>query len=409
MALTRTPSPIVATATGRRSPNGRVRMAPRQPRRWLAFRLALAAVLALLVLVGGALPRELRIRQAAQPHAFHLVDWHLVRLGERAGRIGAELLGLRGSVDADARAAAAAYFAARPADRAALRPAAEDAIERAVTAALADAGLGVGLPIAGGPVVFPPVSFTFVSPPSVLVVSPRDRIRTVQAELLAPGTTEREAELLERAVDGHDVASLVVPTGGLATYPAMVLQGTRPRDALDAVAHEWVHGYLIFTPLGLRYWSSEDARAINETAADLVGRELAPGIARRLGIEIDAAPPRPDGGRAGDRDVRSILRATRIDVDRLLAEGRVEEAEALMRARREELAGLGYAVRKLNQAYFAFYGSYGDAAAGASPIPGQLRRLRESSASVADFLRRVGRLASAEDLARAVGDPPPAR
>ncbi len=75
-----------------------------------------------------------------------------------------------------------------------------------------------------------------------------------------------------------------------------------------------------------------------------------------------------------------------------------------MRTRRDELRERGYAIRKLNQAYFAFHGSYGDAAAGASPIPGRLQRLRERSTSVADFLRRVGQLTSAADLARAVGE-----
>ena len=43
-----------------------------------------------------------------------------------------------------------------------------------------------------------------------------------------------------------------------------------------------------------------------------------------------------------------------------------------MRARRDELQQHGYQIRKLNQAYFALYGSYGDgfAASPANPIPG---------------------------------------
>jgi hypothetical protein len=88
----------------------------------------------------------------------------------------------------------------------------------------------------------------------------------------------------------------------------------------------------------------------------------------------------------------------------LLATGEVEAAERLMHQRRAELVAAGLEVRKLNQAYFAFHGSYGDAAAGRSPIPGRLQRLRESSGSVGEFLRRVAELRDGQDLARAVGD-----
>lgn len=341
----------------------------------------------------------------AAPYAFHLVDWHLARLSERTGRIAAGLLGQRSGLDAADRATVAAYFAAPPTEREALRPRVEDAVERALTMVLADAGFGLEAPFAeAGRIVFPPVSFTFVSPPRVLVVSRRARIATVQSELLRPGVNERESAVLEAAVDGDDIVSLVIPTGGLATYPAMVLQGTRAADALDAVAHEWTHGYMFFSPLGLRYWSSEEARAMNETAADMTGRELGRELARVLGLEGAAPSRRPDLPRGPDREFRTVLRSTRIEVDRLLAAGQVAEAEALMSERRDDLAALGYNIRKLNQAYFAFYGSYGDAAAGASPIPGRLQRLRERSTSAADFLRRVGQLTNGDDLARAVAE-----
>ena len=406
VAVTSAPPPELASP----DPGPSLPASASHPRRqtgggWLGLRLAVAAVLAVLVLTGGTLPRELRIRQMAAPYAFHLVDWHVARLSERWTRIAAGLLGRRAAIDAGGRAATAAYFSAPAAEREALRPRAEDAIERGLMAVLADAGVGLDVPFArDGRLVFPPPSFTFVSPPRVLVVSRRDRIATVQTELLRPGVSEREAAVLESGIDGEEIVSLVIPTGGLATYPAMVLQATRPADALNAVAHEWAHGYLFFSPLGVRYWSSEEARAINETTADVVGRELGRDLARVLDLEGAAPPVRPDVARGPDRDFRALVRATRVEVDQLLAAGKVDEAEALMNARRDELAALGYSLRKLNQAYFAFYGSYGDAAAGASPIPGRLQRLRARSTSFAGFLLRVGQLTSAADLARAVGD-----
>jgi hypothetical protein len=372
----------------------------------LAVRLALASIVGALLLGGGTVSPELRIRQAAGPYAFRLLDWELGRLGERAGRIGAGLIGRSPEPDAAGRQAVGEYFRAAPEAREPRRAPAEAAIEQALTAVLRSDGLAVAMPLAAeGSVVFPPVSFSFVSPPQVLIVAPRDRIAVSQAELLRPDLARDQAVALEAAVDNRGVSSLVVRIGGLATYPAMVVQGNRPLDALAGVAHEWIHGYFFFHPLGRAYWSSQAARTINETAAELAGRELGERLARELGLAEPAArTPAAEQPRPADRDFRAIMRATRIEVDRLLAAGRIDEAEAYMNDRRDELAAAGYDVRKLNQAYFAFYGSYGDAAAGSSPIPGRLRRLREASPSLGDFLRRVAHLTNGDDLARAVGD-----
>ena len=99
------------------------------------------------------------------------------------------------------------------------------------------------------------------------------------------------------------------------------------------------------------------------------------------------------------------MRATRLETEQLLAAGHVEQAERYMEARRVELEGHGYRIRKLNQAYFALYGSYGDgfAASPRNPIPGLLRRLREQSGSLADFLFRVRTITSVAELRAAVG------
>jgi hypothetical protein len=99
-----------------------------------------------------------------------------------------------------------------------------------------------------------------------------------------------------------------------------------------------------------------------------------------------------------------MMRETRVALDGLLREGKIDEAEAYLRDRRLAFVAAGFKIRKLNQAYFAFYGSYGDAAAGVSPIPRQLGWLRAASGSPGEFLKRVGQLTSAEDLARAVGE-----
>jgi hypothetical protein len=70
-----------------------------------------------------------------------------------------------------------------------------------------------------------------------------------------------------------------------------------------------------------------------------------------------------------------------------------------MNARRDELQQHGYAIRKLNQAYFAFYGSYaeGYAASPTNPIPALLQRLR-ARGSLAEFLFAVRNVTTVAQL-----------
>jgi hypothetical protein len=100
------------------------------------------------------------------------------------------------------------------------------------------------------------------------------------------------------------------------------------------------------------------------------------------------------------------MHTTRVHADELLAEGKIEEAEAYMEARRQFLWDNGYAIRKLNQAYFAFFGAYADVpggAAGEDPVGPAVRALREQSDSLADFLNTIAWINSYEDLLEAIG------
>jgi hypothetical protein len=105
-------------------------------------------------------------------------------------------------------------------------------------------------------------------------------------------------------------------------------------------------------------------------------------------------------------DFRSEMHATRVYVDDLLAQGKVAEAEEYMEARRLVFWENGYAIRKLNQAYFAFYGSYADSpigAAGEDPVGAAVRELRADSATLIEFVNRMAWLTSFEDLQRVLG------
>ena len=76
------------------------------------------------------------------------------------------------------------------------------------------------------------------------------------------------------------------------------------------------------------------------------------------------------------------MRATRLVVDELLKQGKVDEAEAFMEARRLTFVENGYPLRVLNQAYFAFHGSYATGASSTDPIGPKLRQLRAQSATL---------------------------
>ena len=284
-----------------------------------------------------------------------------------------------------------------------LEPDVEELLESLITSYLKDAG--VSSSFLGVRLLWPPVDFRLDEVPKLLVVSPRERIANTSRKLLDPDITLEEREELEAAIDARDLSSLVVSIGGVATYPSLIPDGLSLRSALRLAAHEWTHHYLFFHALGRGYNANGDMTTLNETVADIVGDELGGLIYR----EVFATPqelaarnaPRPAADVAEDRfDFGAFMRETRVHVDELLAAGRVDVAEAYMEERRLELAENGYFFRKLNQAFFAFHGSYAARPSSPSPIGGQVRSVREASEDLGDFLGRVGGYASYDSLVR---------
>jgi hypothetical protein len=99
------------------------------------------------------------------------------------------------------------------------------------------------------------------------------------------------------------------------------------------------------------------------------------------------------------------MHETRVNADALLAEGKIEEAEAYMEERRLVFLRNGYLLRKINQAYFAFYGAYADTpggAAGEDPVGPAVRALRAQSDSLADFINSMAWMWSFEQLQAAL-------
>src|SRR5690606_11443282 len=92
---------------------------------------------------------------------------------------------------------------------------------------------------------------------------------------------------------------------------------------------------------------------------------------------------------------------TRRRVDDLLAEGKVDEAEAYMEKRRRLFVENGYNIRKLNQAYFAFYGGYqsgAPGAGGADPIGPAVQAILDHSDSIHDWIVTMRGITTREEL-----------
>ncbi len=284
-----------------------------------------------------------------------------------------------------------------------VRNEAEEFIEATVSAVLSELGLG-----SYGPVDYPPVDIRLDDPPSVVITSPRHTISRGDEALVVPGLSVIEREGIEETLLAEsDLSALVSDIGGVATYPAIVRSSFPLRYILQTAAHEWLHHYLVarFTPLGLKTLTSNEMLTINETLADLVGREIGDLAYIRLGGTIDPPPTSSEPGADRDEarfDFGREMRETRLRVDSLLSEGRVEEAESYMEERRLVFVENGYHLRKINQAYFAFAGTYAEQPESSDPVGEEMRRLRSSIADLAKFISAVSAVASPEEFAALV-------
>lgn len=254
----------------------------------------------------------------------------------------------------------------------------------------------------------PPVGTHFTPLPLMVFVSPRDHIEVVFSQSLRHGLDTAQQEAIEEQIDADlDVSSLVTGIGGLAAYPAMMLESSSPTWVIEVTAHEWTHHYLTLRPLGWNYDASPESRTINETVASIVGKEVGRQMIKRYYPELLPPPSRPVSGEEAAPssepppfNFRQEMRQTRVRVDELLAEGKIEEAEAYMEERRQVFVANGYMIRKLNQAYFAFHGSYADepGAAGADPIGPAVKALRARSPDLYTFVQRIARITTLAEL-----------
>lgn len=293
-----------------------------------------------------------------------------------------------------------------------IQPLAEAIVQDQVATILQEAGFAVLRQ------TWPPVAMHMTPLPALLIISPRDHVERINAFPLMDGLTVPAYEAMETAVQTQmNLSALVVPIGGMATYPAMIQETSSINWLAEVTAHEWTHHWLTLHPLGLLYDQNGDMRTINETVASLVGKEvgalvvaryypefvpppIATPVATATAVATPAVPATPAAATPPPFDFRKEMAETRIQADALLAQGEIVRAETYMEARRRFFVANGYSIRKLNQAYFAFYGAYADTpgATGGDPIGPLLVALRAQTPDLHTFLESVSAVRSLADL-----------
>lgn len=396
------------------------------------------SIVLLLIITGSgvdpAAPLE-NVRAFSRPYEFDYVSWTLGALASKASqssiqadrylsvadqrelvfdylqlkdevsqlqaRLG-DIMADPNQVDRQAREAEVReQLALKTARREQLAPFLEQVLQAQLNSALVELDMSLG-----GQLI-PPVLFRSEPNSFALILSPRDAIRTEANIMLVRGMSLDQIMQLETSIEGSsDLSALVVGIGGVGLYPSMIIDSGNLDWLIHVTSHEWTHNYLTLRPLGMFYGASPELTTINETIADLSADEI-----QRMTFELYYPEYLPQGetSLSQDREIaglhfppadpppfdfRAEMHTTRLEVDRLLAAGEIEQAEAYMEARRGFFWDNGYHIRRLNQAYFAFHGSYAADPGGAASEEGvdlgqELRDLKSRTPSYREFMRLV--------------------
>jgi len=255
---------------------------------------------------------------------------------------------------------------------------------------------------------FPPIAFELAEPPHLLVISPRNQIDRIRDVLLLQNMTTDQMNNIENQVEASGYSALAVELGGLGvTYPTFVNSNSSLHDVLNAATEEWVHQYLAFKPLGFRYVldllgisRNQDIITMNESLAGIVSSEIGDEVYNKYYASYFPASNNPPStiSSAPAFDFNAAMRQIRQNVDAYLAAGQIDQAEQYMNEQRNYLQTQGYYIRKLNQAYFAFYGTYADTPAYIDPIGTAIQDIRNQRSLLKDFLNAVDHVTSVSQL-----------
>ena len=291
----------------------------------------------------------------------------------------------------------------------------EDGVERIIQKQIIETlkQMGIFNPLDGHlnlEISFPPVNFKLEAPPHLLIVSPRDRIERTKEITLVQDISPQEREEIENAVDELGVSSIIVGLGGVATYPSFVIDSAGLQFTINVAIEEWLHQYLFFRPLGFMYslhlagiTPNSEIAVMNETLVGITREEIGAVLyqnyySQYLGEVEENNQTETTQSDEPEFNFFKEMREIRLAVDDYLAQGEVEQAEAFMEQKRLFLASKGYYIRKINQAYFAFYGTYAAGPISVNPIGTELKTLRGMNTSLSAFLNTVAAMTSRDDL-----------
>ena len=246
-------------------------------------------------------------------------------------------------------------------------------------------------------IIFPSPEFNIGSSPKLLVTSPRNKIERKEELLLVPSIDIETIEELEGSIDSDELSSVIINIGGIAAYPSIIAEGKSSRELFLTTSHEWLHQYLIFHPLGRSYFSSKEMKEINETLANIFSKKLLKSLCEKdfeIKNKICSESPLKDENKF---DYREFMKNLRINVDQLLSEGKINNAEKLMNESTLILNDNGIKIRKINQAWFAFNGTYGDSPSSISNFNDELNKLIDSYGTLKDAINDIKNISSLDE------------
>ena len=259
-----------------------------------------------------------------------------------------------------------------------------------------------------GTFVFPPVDTKLKRAPNLLVISPRNQIERVQEILLSAEIPLSVIENIEnKLLLEEDLSGLVIGLGGLATYPSSIADMQSLEDILTTVAHEWMHHYLFFHPLGRAIYDNEEMMILNESISTIIGNEIGTKVWAKISNNencISQPKEQKEQKENTSFNFSDVMKETRQTVETYLQDGQIEEAEIYMDNQRKEFVRNGYSIRKINQAYFSFYGTYADRPESVSPIYKYLLEIRNESSSLREFLDLLEDISSYEEFLKIYED-----
>ena len=253
-------------------------------------------------------------------------------------------------------------------------------------------------------IIFPTPEFTVGNSPKLLVTSPRNKIERGSELLISSSINLKDVEKIENTIEEKEnLSSIIIDIGGIAAYPAIVKDSNNPRQLFLTFSHEWLHQYLIFHPLGRSYFSSVKMKEINETLANIFSDKLLFSLCLKE-FELKEEICSVEGRVKNEFDYSNFMKNLRLEVDNLLFEKKILEAEKLMKDSTLILNNNGFKIRKINQAWFAFNGTYGDSPSSTSNVDDELLKFINNQLSIKTAIDELKNINSLNDYNNLVKD-----